>query len=311
MGELAEYIADMPFAQRAQLQGRDQRVAVLQQMVDRRVLLHEAEKAGIEVSPDDMVATLRVLLQMQGDKRAQSASADELRALMDPDHQDPDTPTDTVLIEYGQTEDDIKAMHAEQRMEKIHLRQRVKEETLIRKLLDKEVFDKFEMTESDLREFYNANIDMMKVPEGIRFRFMSLPTKKAADDILEQVKEGKSFEQIVKDTGGSTAMELPNYLPISKIPEDIREPLAHTEPGKIAGPLLRGDNQYDLVQIIDHRKEGVMPFEAVKDQIERAATMAKREKMQKEYITRLRKNYGVVLFPDNVIAATRLDSQNH
>jgi len=312
LGELDRHIAHMPFEQRVHLQTRDKRLEVLDQIIDRRLLLAEADRLGIVATQDEMVATFRTMLQAQGDERAQSATDEQLEAMLESD--EIRMPSADVLKEYDLGDEDIERMRAEQRQKQQELRARVEEETRFRKLFARHVDSPVQVTEQEARDYYNANTERLKMPESVRFRYMTFTDEADAKAVLAKVEAGTAFEQLVQETADATegrqAQELPLYFPVSSLPEDIRQPLAEAEPGVVVGPLRRAGRPggFDLVQVIEHKPETLMPFDQVKDRIFAQVRLAKTQSAVADYVAELREKYNVRVYANRMRETPRFET---
>jgi len=310
MGDLSRRIARMPFEQRANLLERKQRLAVLNQMVERRVLLTEADALGITASPDDILTTLRMSLQAQGDPRAQTASPEELMAMLDADTVDMPR-AETLRDDYGLGEQDLESMHAERVEQKEQLRKRIEEETRIRKLVESLVGSNVQVTEQDVRNFYDAHPDRLMMPETVRFRYMSATDLVGSEKVLDQVRAGTSFEQLVKEAAeasdGKLAGESP-LLAFNSLPEDVRPSMAEAQLDVVVGPLRRSDNRYDLVEVIERNPPTLVPFDSVKAQIRAELLRVGQQSAVVDYVRQLREKYEVRIYADRVRAERSLET---
>ena len=302
-GDVSRHIALMPFEQRANLQQREQRLVVLKQMVERRILLAEAEKLGIQATPADMLITLRIFLQAQGDQRARTASPAELAAMLD--ENTVDMPSAEALIgDYDFDEQDVELLREERAEQKHELRKRIDEAARIQKLLENEAGALVQVTDQDILDLYDAYPDRFTLPETVRFRYMSVPDLFASEKVRDQVKAGTPFEQLVKEaaeaSGGKLAQELAMPLPINNLPEDVRVPMAEAQPGAIVGPLRRGDDRYDLIQVIERNPPALVPFDMVKEQVHADLSRARRQTASLDYVRQLRDKYEVKIYSDRV-----------
>jgi len=311
MGDLSRHIVRMPFEQRANLQEPEQRLAVLNQMVERRILLTEADALGITASSDDMLFTLRMSLQAQGDPRARTASREELTAMLDADTVD--MPSAAVLKdEYGMGEQDLESMRAERVEQKEQFRKRIEEDTRIRKLVESQAGLGMQVTEQDARNFYDAHPDRLMMPETVRFRYMSVTDLTAAEKVLDQVRAGTSFEQLVKEAAEASDGKLGGEslpLPFNSLPEDVQPSMAEAQPGVVVGPLRRSADRYDLVEVFERNPPTLVPFDAAKAQIRAELLRVGQQSAAADYVRQLREKYEVRIYADRVRGARSFDTE--
>ena len=148
-GDLSHHIALMPFEQKAKMQEREPRLAVLSQMVERRILLAEADKLAIQTTPPELMDTLRRYLQSQGDPQAGSASPEQLAAMLDESVVEMPSAT-TLQRDYDFSEQDVESMRVEQTEKKRDLRRKIEEAARIRKLLVVQASSLVQVTDEDI-----------------------------------------------------------------------------------------------------------------------------------------------------------------
>ena len=79
------------------------------------------------------------------------------------------------------------------------LKEQIKEQITINKLLDQVVFSKIEISESRIKEYYQENLDSFNAKEGeIRISHILVATEEAALGIIDNLKSGSDFNEIAK-----------------------------------------------------------------------------------------------------------------
>ena len=89
-------------------------------------------------------------------------------------------------------------------------------------------------------------------------------------------------------------------LPLNKLPPDVRIPISEAEPGAIVGPLRRGDDKYDLIQVIERKPPTLVPLDMVKEQVRVELSRARLQAAGSNYVRQLRDTYEVKIFNDRV-----------
>ena len=75
------------------------------------------------------------------------------------------------------------------------LKKQISEQLTINKLLNETVLSKIKISDSKIREYYNANKDDFKAKEGqIRVRHILVAKEEEAKQLLKELQTGKDFE---------------------------------------------------------------------------------------------------------------------
>jgi len=147
------------------------RQAILSQIIEEKLILGEAKKLNIEVDEKDVAAKLE-----ESQKRFGSRELFE-RAL------------------------------AEQRMTPRDLKNKLREQLMIRRLIDQKVGSKIIMTPVDVSEYYRKHMDEFVQPEEVKLWNILIRTKEGADpakaaelaaQVQKQLKEGGDFASLAK-----------------------------------------------------------------------------------------------------------------
>jgi foldase protein PrsA len=134
---------------------------LLQQMIDKTLLLQAAADAGIEVSQEEM-----------------------------------DEQLETIRARFP-TEDDFQAALEQQGLDMEYVLEQLEQQISINAILDEEIISKIEVTEKDIIDYFQKNIDRFSAKEGeIRAAHILVDTGEEAEEIIDALKEGAGFAKL-------------------------------------------------------------------------------------------------------------------
>lgn len=138
---------------------------VLETLIAETIVDLEAEEQEIEISQEDIDKEFADLEEYYGGEEA----------------------FDTALENAGTTRDDLE--------------QQIIMNLRIRKLVEPYI----EISDEEVQEYFDANIDTFGTPEQIRARHILVETQEEADEIYEELMNGGDFEELAKEhsTDGS------------------------------------------------------------------------------------------------------------
>jgi len=144
------------------------------------------------------------------------------------------------------------------------------------------------VSEDDLRQYYNQRADQYKVPERVHVRHILVKTppagadgkvdqksldeaKTKAEGLLKQIQNGGNFEELAKknsDDPGSAAKggELPTFQHGAMVPEFEQAAFALQNKGQLSG-LVKSQYGYHIIQLIDKQSAHTRSFDEVKADI--------------------------------------------
>lgn len=265
-GDLSAYIQGLPIDQSYQTKSKQGKLQVLEKMIVEKLMLMEADKRGIQVSEEE------VNQEMQ--RRGLGGVGPE------------------TLEDYGQEEE---GYHDDEH----GAEEQIERELRIRKLQMQVMAPALNVTDEDVRQFYEENKELYVMADLVRIRFLTCSTNEEAQNIIDRVNAGESFEDIFKkifaETEGKGGQEWPPnfYMPIGRMgPAELRDGLKEAQPGDLIGPINREDG-FDVVQLIDRQPPQM-------DLLKRDLIRKKTAEAYSQFIAQLKEDYRVQVFADKL-----------
>lgn len=148
--------------------------------------------------------------------------------------------------------------------------------------------------------------DQFKVETQVKLRMIVLnkpaddagQTRKLADEILSKIKDGASFAEMASEysldskrsQGGDQG-----WFETSKLRKELAEAAPGLKPGEHSGVIETPEACY-LMLVEDIRPEHIKPLSEVRDEIERTLLGLEHDRLQKQWIERLKKKTFVRTF---------------
>ncbi|HJW71991.1 MAG TPA: peptidylprolyl isomerase [Geothrix sp.] len=167
-------------------------------------------------------------------------------------------------------------------------------------VLQREVFSKMAVEDNELRAYYEDHKEEYRLPTRFRIRELVLAKGATAEDqaearkqlatIQEQLKAGKSFEELAKQfstspskaTGGDLGWMNKGFLRAS-----IEEAAVSLKPDQVSAPIETDKDIY-LIQLIAMEDAPVKAFADVKDKILEKLQEPKSHNAIEQYLSNLR-----------------------
>ena len=144
------------------------------------------------------------------------------------------------------------------------------------------------VSDDDIRQYYNQHADQYKIPERVHVRHILVKTptpgagakvdqkavdaaKAKAEGLLQQLQTGGNFEELAKknsDDPGSAAKggELPSFQHGAMVPEFEQAAFALQNKGQLSG-LVKSQFGYHIIQLIDKQAAHTKSLDEVKADI--------------------------------------------
>jgi peptidyl-prolyl cis-trans isomerase C len=184
----------------------------------------------------------------------------------------------------------------------------LKKRVIVEAFLKKKVEQGANITDAEMKDFYNKNLDKFKTGEQIRASHILVKSEAEAKDILSQLKKGASFEDLAKkysvDGAAPKGGDLGWFSKGSMIP-DFEQVAFGMKPGETSG-IVKTKFGYHIIKVTGKRPAGTRSFEEVKDQIKAALLPQKQQEVFKKLKEDLKKDAKINI---NENALTQLKTQ--
>lgn len=156
-----------------------------------------------------------------------------------------------------------------------------------------------------IEEYYRTNAAKYEVKDQVKLRMIVLEKARQAGDvqrlareIITKLDEGASFaEMAAVYSDGSQAREGGSWGWVERnvLREDLSEIAFNLRPGQHSGVIEKPEGVY-LMLVEENRAAHLKPIEDVRDEIERTLQLQERERLQKQWLDRLRRKSFVRYF---------------
>lgn len=232
---------------------------ILSETIDRKLLLREAERHGMQVSQDELDAEVR---KFKG----------------------------------RYTELAFQKMLQERRVDYedwVNLR---KKNLLVTKFLKEGGVLQAEITEAMVSQYYQDHSEEFKVPESVRVRQIVTDTKEKAEAILRRLRNGENFAKLAREVSMSPDRKQGGdlgFIPRGSFPREF-EVCFTMNPGEIS-PIIPSLYGFHLFKVLDQAPARTLALEEVKDKITLELTQNAHEQGAQELLKNLRQQAKITV----------------
>jgi parvulin-like peptidyl-prolyl isomerase len=188
------------------------------------------------------------------------------------------------------------------------LKEDLKRFILQRKVYDAEIAPQVIITESEMLNYYNKNIDKFTTPEEVRISQLFFPiddketeaVREEASQIRNQIKDTNDFVAVAKQLSEGQEESQNGDLGFFKHGEllkEIEEVAFSLEVGEIS-PVIETDRGFYIIQVTEKKPAQRIPFEKISSDLRQHLGSEKAAKKMDEYIKELKESsYIEILRP--------------
>lgn len=183
----------------------------------------------------------------------------------------------------------------------------VRQRFFSQKVIQDEFRKRIAISDSDLKDYYEAHKEIYRVPEKARVSLIVTEGEPQAQEALEALKLGKPFEECAnefsvdeetKKNGGEIPEEVAKGGTITGIGNDpeVHGHLFSLKPGEVSSAPIRVKDRYYLFKMRERIPERIKTFEEVKGEVQNAKRREKEEEVFKDLIERLKEEFKIVVY---------------
>lgn len=244
---------------------------ILQELIAEHLVEEKIEESGLTVSNRDVMAEIDLLLEREKLTRADFKQ---------------------LLAAYG--------MSLEEFLQDSDFRKRV----LYKKFFERVFADRIEVTDEEVREYYQANMGQFRTPEQVEVSHILISTadidpnsdraaalsgrRAEAEEVLEQIKAGADFKQLASVGGPHRRGGALGYISSdTALPEELLAAAFSLEPGQVSD-IIRTGFGFHVIKVTGQRPSRLKELEEVKKQIRSELIQQKKQRLTNEYIEQLK-----------------------
>ena len=169
----------------------------------------------------------------------------------------------------------------------------IKDQLVIESLLKKKIITEAQISDDELKKYYEEHKEEFKRPKEINTRHILLKTEGEAKQVQAKLLKGDDFVELAKTysidpnakaSGGEIGFQPQGSL----LPDYEKAAFNLKKPGDISG-IVKTQFGYHIIRLEAVRPAAYVPFEEVKDSIKNGIVQARQGEMLEKYIDSLKK----------------------
>lgn len=241
---------------------------ILNNLIDREVLYQESQKKNIAVNAEEVNNQIKTI-------KDRFSSQEEF---------------ENIIAEMGVTEAQLKSQ--------------IERNLAIRQLIDTQVIDKIQVSETDTRAYYDENPDLFKKPEQVKASHILIKVESDATDlqksqarieiakIQQKLKDGQDFAALAKEFSQGPSSESGGdlgYFGRGQMVKAFENAAFALKPGQVS-EIVETPFGYHLIKVVDKKPERIMAYAEVKGRLNQYLKSQRIDREARNYIDNLKKD---------------------
>ena len=197
-------------------------------------------------------------------------------------------------------------------------KQNLRNQIITQQVISREVGSRIVLDKADEQKFYDEHKAELTQPEEIRLSEILISTQKKdgpaptdaelaaakakADDLLAQIRNGASYEEIAKkNSDGPTAAQGGDlgYFERGKLAKELEDKTFAMKAGEVTD-VIRAKQGFIILKVSEHTDAGVPSLKEVEPRIQEAIYMQKMQPVLRAYLLKLREDAYIDIKPGYV-----------
>ena len=232
--------------------------ALLDQLIENRLILHEAPQMGITVTDDELEEALASIQRSYPEGGFEEVVQDEASLL--------------------------------------RWKEQLRERLLIEKVISRVSQVTSPIDEKTMRQYYEKHREEFAIAEQVRVRQIVVKDRKDAESILRKLKRGDSFEELAKQYSSGPEAEEGGDLGFfgrGEMPEEFDVAFSLQE-GEFSD-IIQSPYGYHIFKVVAKRGQSALDFKQVKDQIRKTIMREEADKTFQDWLKSIKKQAHITV----------------
>lgn len=182
----------------------------------------------------------------------------------------------------------IDELSNEQDITPDHLKIKIREQLLMKRLLDKEI--SVSITDEELKSFYDRNKDQFKLKKAVNVSHILLNTEEEAFKIKSELESGTNFYELAKSKSQDPSAKQNNgnigLVEERQTVKEFEDVVFKLKKGEVGGPF-KTTYGYHIVLIEDVIEEKMLSFDEVRDKLKEFLTEERKKQSYADLVRKL------------------------
>ncbi len=177
--------------------------------------------------------------------------------------------------------------------------------TLLEIVRKRVIADLIDISEEDVRHYYNTHLETFRHSEAVWIEEVLLPTQADALQARDQIEAGASFDQFVDESLRADAQKYNgryHFHMLGKARYPVLVPAVfQAQQGQLEGPL-QVEGGYSVFRVLEREESSIEPFEDVQQRAQALVRLERETQALNAFLVQLREKYAnqITIYPDRL-----------
>jgi hypothetical protein len=163
-----------------------------------------------------------------------------------------------------------------------------------------EIWNKLAVSDTNLREYFDANRDRFVFPDRVDFSEIFVKSDSLANQISMQLQEGGDFAALAEQYNENEELKntkgVRSLIPVDE--DELAQLAWEMEIGSISPPILNEEDGYSIIKVISKNPAHQKTFEEAGIEVSNAFQESVQKSLEKEWLDQIKSKYPVSTYPE-------------
>jgi len=167
---------------------------------------------------------------------------------------------------------------------------------LARKVIEREITNKINITESDLKNYYKSHKENYMIPEKVKISYVLVKDENEAKEIREKLETENNFEKLKNIiTKPKWLTNKDSFFSTIKEPSNAKEIIFSAKKNEIIKENIISKQGIYIIRIDDHQNKIKKDFKEVSTNVYQLLQNEKEREISTQFLNRLKDKYDVII----------------
>ncbi len=183
----------------------------------------------------------------------------------------------------------------------------LKKQVLVSEFIKREILEKVQVSDEEVEKEYTSNPTRYTDPEQVRVSHIMVSTREKAEEVLEELKSGKPFEEVAKNKSESpdsvSGGEM-GYVKRGEVDPEIEKVIFELAPGNFSD-IIETSYGFHIFLVSEHLQPRLKELSEVKEEIVARLTPQKQQEEFDKLIETLKNKAEIAIIEENLPKETQ------
>lgn len=176
-------------------------------------------------------------------------------------------------------------------------------EVLTQAYVEKILSNKIKISDEEISNYYNTHLGEFVIPERVQISEIVVETKEKANEILERLKMGESFEKIAETESIAKTREKRGeigWIEVEKLNPEVASLISQLKPGEILANIIKTEIGYHIIKLTGRTEKRILTLQEATPMI-RNLLIAQKKKIEVENLmNQLKEKSRIKIYPNAI-----------